>query len=151
MLFSGEEAYGKYLDLYANHTAFNNLKNIGKRPGYLPYLDLLLAAQAGPVHRDLSKETRFAKDYETYVPCFVVLYSLIFCLSSYIKNLHTYLLSFAKRTQPLVDVQSQQEAADEEFNRKWEAEEIPGWEERTSKAPTNGNGAAGIWCAHCKC
>lgn len=80
MLFSGEEAYGKYLDLYANHTAFNNLKNIGKRPGYLQYLDLLLLAQAGPVHRDLSKETRFAKDYETCVPCFVIVYRSNFLL-----------------------------------------------------------------------
>jgi splicing factor 3A subunit 3 len=67
LLFSGEEGYGKYLDLYANHTAYNNLKNIGKRPGYLQYIDLLLAAQKGPVHQDLSKETRFAKDFETCV------------------------------------------------------------------------------------
>ena len=64
LLFSGEEGYGKYLDLYANHTAYNNLKNIGKRPGYLQYLDLLLAAQNGLVHSDLPKETRFTKDFE---------------------------------------------------------------------------------------
>ncbi|KAF9464341.1 RNA splicing factor PRP9 [Collybia nuda] len=133
LLFSGEEAYGKYLDLYANHTAFNNLKNIGKRPGYLQYLDLLLMAQNGPVHRDLSKETRFTKDYETYI-----------------KNLHAYLLSFAKRTQPLVDIQSQQEAVDEEFNKRWEAEEILGWEEHISKTPTYGNGSLGIWCTPCQ-
>lgn len=67
LLFSGEEGYGKYLDLYANHTAYNNLKNIGKRPGYLQYLDILLAAQIGPVHSDLPKETRLTKDFETYV------------------------------------------------------------------------------------
>lgn len=67
LLFSGEEGYGKYLDLYANHTAYNNLKNIGKRPGYLQYLDLLLDAQNSPVHSDLSRETRFTKDFETFV------------------------------------------------------------------------------------
>lgn len=65
LLFSGEEAYGKYLDLYVNHTAYNNLKNIGKRPGYLQYLDLLLAAENNPIHFDLPKETRFTKDFET--------------------------------------------------------------------------------------
>ncbi len=64
LLFSGEEAYGKYLDLYANHTAYSNLKNIGKRPGYLQYLDLLLTAQNATIHQDLSKETRFTKDFE---------------------------------------------------------------------------------------
>jgi splicing factor 3A subunit 3 len=67
LLFSGEEAYGKYVDLYANHTAYNNLKNIGKRLGYLQYLDVLLLAQNGSVHRELSKETRLTKDYESYV------------------------------------------------------------------------------------
>jgi splicing factor 3A subunit 3 len=67
LLFSGEEGYGKYLDLYANHTAYNNLKNVGKRPGYLQYLDLLLAAQNTPVHSDLSRETRSTKDFETFV------------------------------------------------------------------------------------
>lgn len=66
MLFSGEEAYGKYLDLYANHTTYNNLKNIGRRLGYLQYLDVLMLAESGPVHRELSKETRLTKDYEAY-------------------------------------------------------------------------------------
>ncbi|KAF5388078.1 hypothetical protein D9615_000582 [Tricholomella constricta] len=133
LLFSGEEAYGKYVDLYANHTAYTNLKNIGKRPGYLQYLDLLLAAQNGPVHQDLPKETRFSKDYETYI-----------------QNLHTYLLSFAKRTQPLVDIRTQQQEAEVEFNKQWEAKEVVGWEESKPQAQTNGNGSVGIWCAPCQ-
>jgi splicing factor 3A subunit 3 len=65
LLFSGEEAYGKYVDLYTNHTAYNNLKHIGKRLGYLQYLDSLLLAQNGPVHQELPKETRLTKDYES--------------------------------------------------------------------------------------
>lgn len=64
-MFSGEEAYGRYCDLYRNHTAYTNLKNIGKRPGYLQYLDLLLAAGDSPLHHDLPKETRFSKEYES--------------------------------------------------------------------------------------
>ena len=67
MLFSGEEGYGRYLDLYTNHTSYCNLKNIGKRPGYLQYLDILLAAENSVVHSDLPKETRFSKDFETCV------------------------------------------------------------------------------------
>lgn len=146
LLFSGEEGYGKYLDLYANHTAYTNLKNIGKRPGYLQYLDLLLAAQDGHLHRDLSKETRFSKDFEkcVIVKILFVLWRLI--SSSYIQNLHAYLLSFAKRTLPLVDVQAQQQEAEVEFNTMWDAEEVRGWEESKQ---VNGNDAAGIWCAPC--
>lgn len=67
MLFSGEEAYGRYLDLYSNHTAYNNLKNIGRHLPYLQYLDVLMLSESGVVHRELSKETRFTKDYEAYV------------------------------------------------------------------------------------
>ncbi|KAJ7639013.1 hypothetical protein FB45DRAFT_418383 [Roridomyces roridus] len=133
LLFSGEEAYGKYVDLYANHTAFNNLKNIGKRPGYLQYLDLLLLAQSGHVHRDLTKETRFSKDYETYI-----------------NNLHAYLLSFAKRTMPLVDIDGQQKEAELDFDQKWESGELKAWEEVATKTPANGNDAGGIWCSACQ-
>lgn len=64
LLFSGEEAYGRYLDLYANHTTYNNLKHIGKRLAYLQYLDALLAAQSGPVHSELPIECRLTRDYE---------------------------------------------------------------------------------------
>lgn len=63
-MFSGEEAYGKYVDLYANHTAYNNLKNITKRLPYLQYLDVLLATQNGTLHNELPKPTRNSKEYE---------------------------------------------------------------------------------------
>jgi splicing factor 3A subunit 3 len=62
-IFSGEEVYGRYLDLHANHTTFNNLKNVGKRLGYLQYLDALLLADKGLIHADIPKETRFSRDY----------------------------------------------------------------------------------------
>lgn len=64
-MFSGEEVYGRYLDLYANHTAFNNLKGVGKRLGYLQYLDALLLSEKGLIHADIPKETLFSRDYET--------------------------------------------------------------------------------------
>ena len=74
-MFSGEEQYGKYLDLYANHTAYNNLKKIGKRLGYLQYLDVLLASQSVTVHSELSKECRLTRDYELYVVILCVSYT----------------------------------------------------------------------------
>ncbi|KAG2013816.1 RNA splicing factor PRP9 [Coprinopsis cinerea AmutBmut pab1-1] len=131
LLFSGEESYGRYLDLYNNHTAYNNLKGLGKRASYLQYLDLLNAAQNAQVHSDLTKETRFSKDYETYI-----------------KDLHAYLLSFAKKAQPLYDVDSEQKQAKEEFDSKWDAKEIDGWESEENKSASDG--APGIWCAACQ-
>lgn len=64
LIFSGEEAYGKYVDLHTNHTAYNNLKNITKRLPYLQYLDVLLATQNGTLHNELPKQTRGSKEYE---------------------------------------------------------------------------------------
>lgn len=150
-MFSGEEAYGKYVDLYTNHTAYNNIKNIGKRLGYLQYLDVLLLAQNGPVHQELPKEARFTKDYESYVHRLVSRISRSYFTNSYIKNLHTYLLSFTKRTQPLVDVETRQQEAEIEFNTKWEAGEVADWEESSGKAQAVSNGTiGGIWCSACK-
>jgi len=66
-LFSGEESYGKYLDLQANHTAYNNLRHVPKRVAYLQYLDVLISAQNGTAHDELPRECRTTKDYEKCV------------------------------------------------------------------------------------
>ena len=58
-----------------------------------------------------------------------------------------------KRSQPLVDVESQQREAEQQFNKAWEesglAEE---WQDpKQAKAPAGENGeSSGIWCAACK-
>ena len=64
LLFSGEEAYGRYFDLYLHHTAYCNLKNINKRPSYLQYLDLLAMSEHGLIHQELPTETCTAREYE---------------------------------------------------------------------------------------
>ncbi|EMD40919.1 hypothetical protein CERSUDRAFT_44990 [Gelatoporia subvermispora B] len=139
LLFSGEEGYGKYLDLYANHSSYNNLKNIGKRLAYLQYLDVLLASQSVPLHSELPPECRLAREYELYI-----------------RSLHTYLLSFMKRAQPLVDVESQQREAEAEFASRWDAGDVEGWEDtrRGKTAPnasaTSNGSEGGIWCAACQ-
>jgi splicing factor 3A subunit 3 len=45
-----------------------------------------------------------------------------------------------------------QQEVQAEFDSKWEAGEITGWEESNTKvqAATNGT-SAGIWCSACKC
>ena len=54
--------YGKFLDLYTNHTMYNNLNDV-KRLGYLQYLDALMSLDNG-LHGELDKKIRFSKDYE---------------------------------------------------------------------------------------
>ncbi|KIJ37377.1 hypothetical protein M422DRAFT_33717 [Sphaerobolus stellatus SS14] len=128
-MFSGEEVYGRYLDLYANHTMYNNLRNLPKRITYLQYLDLLATAQKGSLHKDLPQETRTTKDFEAYLLA-----------------LHTYLLSFTKRTKPLQDTDRMQKEADAEFNMLWENNMIEGWDFVKQKPKEEGEG---IWCSAC--
>ena len=66
---------------------------------------------------------------------------------SYLQSLHSYLLSFTKRTQPLVDVNDQQEQALTEFEKLWEQGQLSGWEDATGA----NEGGEGIWCAACEC
>ena len=54
-----------------------------------------------------------------------------------------------RRTQPLVDIDSKQTAAIEEFEKKWEANEFEGWTDASPKAQADGSGE-GIWCTACK-
>ncbi|KAG6337239.1 hypothetical protein ID866_1869 [Astraeus odoratus] len=135
LMFSGEEAYGKYLDLYASHTSYNNLKNIAKRLSYLQYLDVLLAVPEGKLHGELPKETLRTKEYESYV-----------------QSLHDYLLSFLKKTQPLVDVDSMHRQQEAEFEKKWEAGELDeDWQnDQSAKRAADATENGGIWCSACQ-
>jgi splicing factor 3A subunit 3 len=60
--------------------------------------------------------------------------------------LYNYLLSFSKRTQPLVDVDALQHQAEEEFDALWEAGNVEGWE----SAPKSNAIGEGIWCPACE-
>lgn len=72
---------------------------------------------------------------------------------SYLRALRTYLISFTKRSQPLVDVESQQREAEEQFNKAWEESELAEeWQDaKLAKATAGANGeGGGIWCTACK-
>ena len=67
----------------------------------------------------------------------------------YIGALHTYLTSFVRRTQPLLDIDSKQTATVEEFDLKWDAGELEIWTDDGQKAPPDGS-VEGIWCTACE-
>lgn len=131
LMFSGEEGYGRYLDLYANHTMYNNLRRLPKRLTYLQYLDVLLDVQNGPVHRDLQVDVRTTKEFEAYMTA-----------------LHAYLISFTKRVQPLSDTERQQKDSAAEFDELWDQNKIEGWE--ATKSNLKEEGSDGIWCSACQ-
>ncbi|KAG8924369.1 hypothetical protein FRC02_010478 [Tulasnella sp. 418] len=130
LLFSGEESYGRYVDLYANHTQYNNLKNIPKHVSYIQYLDILASIkEGGMVHPEVSSTVRLSKEYENYIT-----------------SLYNYLLSYTKRTQPLVDIESQQRDAMAEFEKLWNEGQITGWGDDY----LGPNGSEGVYCTACQ-
>ncbi|KAG8907011.1 hypothetical protein FRB99_005531 [Tulasnella sp. 403] len=132
LLFSGEESFGRYLDLYTAHALYNNLKGLPRHVSYISYLDTLSKVKDDRViHNELSTEIKLSKDYE-----------------SYITSLYSYLLSFTKRTQPLVDVDTQQQDAETEFTRLWNEGQIGSWGDIAPRE--SANGSEGVYCHACQ-
>lgn len=130
--FTGEEAFGKYLDLHEQHEMFLNLApakadNNGDNGGeerrmtYLEYLSEFDKFEAIP------KSVKYRTAYEKYL-----------------ESLRNYLESWFERAQPLYDLESLQTNAAETFEKLWETGMVPGWSS-TGQA----EGSEGLFCAAC--
>lgn len=126
-MFSGEEAYGKHLDLYLSHTQYLNLKG-SSRLSYFGYLDML---RQGKVERTLDLK-------EKSLPAYL----------EYVQTLYSYLVSFFDRALPLIDIHSRIREEEERFEAAWPAGQVEGWETNSGvKAAPTGEG---IWCPYCE-
>lgn len=129
-VFSGEEAYGKHLDLYQAHTLYLNLKG-ANRLSYIGYLDML---RQGRIERTLDTKEKSLPGYLEYV-----------------QTLYNYLVSYFERALPLVNIRGKVQQEEENFASAWEAGQVSGWEAESSKkaaqAQLNGEG---IWCPYCE-
>jgi len=125
-MFTGEEAYGRFLDLTGLHELYLNLPGI-KRPLYLQYLDIF-DIFVPPVCA-IKRPDKMTDQY-----------------FSYVGQLADYLESFMRRTRPLEDVDRLIKSFDDDFVNTWEANDIPGWK---LEIAANGIGS-GIWCPDCE-
>jgi len=69
----------------------------------------------------------------------------------YLQTLFNYIVSFFERALPLVDIQLTIKEEEKKFASSWEAGQVSGWAESSTKpkvAVVNGTG--GIWCRYCK-
>ncbi|EOQ99327.1 Pre-mRNA-splicing factor sap61 [Wallemia ichthyophaga EXF-994] len=114
-VFSGEEAYGKYLDLHLPHEQYINLKNIPKRLNYLEFLD----------------------DYEQVedLPLLVKRQS---SYADYLNSLVSYLESFLHRSRPLDDYSAIQADALSKFDEQWKSGTAPGWSKQEDESVEQG-------------
>lgn len=133
-MFTGEEGYGRFLDLTGSHEQYLNLPG-AKRVNYIQYIDVFDSFT--PPHLTIKRKQKLSDIYFNYVG-----------------ELANYLESFIKRTRPLQDLDKLFSSFDEDFEKQWSANEVPGWaEEKTEAGPqgpkTEGSGE-GIWCADCE-
>ncbi|WVQ79096.1 hypothetical protein IAT38_001190 [Cryptococcus sp. DSM 104549] len=129
-VFSGEEAYGKHLDLYLPHSQYLNLKG-ATRLSYVAFLDML---KHGKVERTLDVKEKSLPGYLEYV-----------------QTLHNYLLSFFERALPLLNVQAKVKELEKAFEAAWEAGQVEGWESASgSKGKAQENSGEGLWCQFCQ-
>lgn len=133
-MFSGEEGYGRFLDLMAHHEKYLNLPSI-KRLNYVQYLDQFDVFT--PPQLTIKRSQKLSDKYFDYVG-----------------ELANYLEGFIRRAKPLQDLDKLFASFDDDFEKLWSANEVPGWTEEKAEAgpqapKTEGSGE-GIWCADCE-
>lgn len=128
-MFTGEEAFGRFLDLTTIHELYLNLPGI-KRQTYLQYLDAFDSFT--PPHCNIKRPDKMTDQYFNYVG-----------------QLANYLESFLKRTRPLENLDKLFTSFDEDFSKAWESNDVRGWSVEIP-APSNGQGGDVIWCADCE-
>lgn len=133
-MFTGEESYGQFFDLTMLHEEYLNLPGV-KRLTYIQYLDQFDVFT--PPQMPIKRENKINDKYFKYVG-----------------NLADYLESFIKRAKPLQPLDELFASFDQEFEKLWEAEEVPGWGKEeptsTSSAPKTEGTGEGIWCPDCE-
>ncbi|KAL5340601.1 hypothetical protein BJX70DRAFT_101765 [Aspergillus crustosus] len=133
-MFSGEEGYGQYLDLTRQHDEYLNLPGI-KRVSYTQYLDIFDIFT--PPQLPIKRNNKLSDKYFQYVG-----------------ELASYLEEFIKKAKPLQDLSKIFASFDEDFEKQWAANEVPGWTdeklENGALGPKTEGSGEGIWCADCE-
>eukprot|EP00271_Cylindrocystis_brebissonii_P006567 TRINITY_DN19344_c0_g2_i1.p1 TRINITY_DN19344_c0_g2~~TRINITY_DN19344_c0_g2_i1.p1 ORF type:complete len:519 (-),score=143.44 TRINITY_DN19344_c0_g2_i1:844-2400(-) len=117
--FSGEEAFGRFVDMHELYQAFTNSK-FGNPMEYSVFLEQFQNLHKIPTH------LKYSKSYKDYT-----------------NALLEYLSSFFKRTQPLQPFNKIMAKVEQELDFRWENAAVPGWEEVLQRSKA-GQGEEGV-------
>ncbi|KAJ1633687.1 hypothetical protein T492DRAFT_1142593 [Pavlovales sp. CCMP2436] len=120
IIFSGEEAEGKFLDLHASYAAFVNLRGIKPKA---PDKKGAKAASAVDYYTFLVKIALAPEEVPIAVARTAGYHRYLF-------KLLEYLVDFVKRTQPLADVELLIAVANAEVERLWAEGEVGRWQSK---------------------
>ena len=132
-MFTGEEAFGRFLDLTMLHEEYLNIQP--KRVSYLQYLQIF--DNFGPQFIAMKRSDKSTDQYFNYVG-----------------RLAGYLESFLRRTRPLEDLDKFFASIDQDFEKAWEEDLVPGWGPEAQAAgpavPVTEGTGEGVWCPDCE-
>ncbi|KAL3653618.1 hypothetical protein CASFOL_003299 [Castilleja foliolosa] len=110
--FTGEEAFGRYLDLHELYNEYINSK-FGQHTEYSAYLDVFSDTAR------ISRKLKLTRQYREYM-----------------QKLLEYLIYFFERTEPLQDLERIFSKVISEFEERWSIGSVEGWENENRE---NGN------------
>ena len=128
-MFTGEESWGRFLDLNTFHELFLNLKGVRTNLSYIEYLKSFQG------FRHLRRQTK----NETYL--------------KYLIQLQDYLESFLKRVEPIVNHDKLMNKLEVEFDSAWEQGIAPGQKDEingTSTTTTTTTNGSPLFCEACQ-
>jgi len=122
--FSGEEVFGKYLDLHSFFVEHCNLPNMpsASNQDYLQYLDKFNS------FFHISESCKSTRAYKNYVG-----------------GLQKYLSGFLKRIQPLIDIEkSEVPEWRRDFEKRWSEGSVSGWKRKEAPASSSSSSSAAL-------
>ena len=125
-MFTGEESWGRFLDLNTFHELFLNLKGVRTTLSYIEYL------KGFQGFRHLRRQTK----NEDYL--------------KYLIQLQEYLESFLNRVQPIVNHQKLMNKIAMEFDSAWKQGIAPGQKDETNGTTTTTTNGSPLFCEACQ-
>ncbi|KZV17186.1 splicing factor 3A subunit 3 [Dorcoceras hygrometricum] len=107
--FTGEEAFGRYLDLHELYNDYINSK-FGKQIEYSVYLDIFSQSESIP------RKMKLTRQYKEYL-----------------QKLLEYLIYFFERTEPLQDLERIFSKVVSDFEEQWSNGHVEGWENESQE------------------
>lgn len=147
--FTGEEGWGRFLDLHALHTRFINAK-FGRRVEYPEFVqEAAWGCAAAPrslrstrAYRWVLHSGRAASGSATPMPTTTSPHGPC---REYLSDLVEYLEGFYRRSNPLGSLDKVYKKTLAEFESQWAAGQVPGWEDRgTAGAEASTSAAAAV-------
>ncbi|EGZ16220.1 hypothetical protein PHYSODRAFT_508363 [Phytophthora sojae] len=149
--FSGEERFGKYVDLNEFYTRFLNIPELKWQARKTQ--EALSSSARTKGRKTLSSNSI---DYLAYLASFSDFSAIPAAQKTqsapyqqYLKDLKEYLLDFYRRTQPLVDLDDVIEETSAKFEKQWALHEVAGWDSNQEAENGGDNKKSPHFCELC--